>query len=517
MRRGISLIGIVLLVAGFAAASALADGGGETTTTATTTTATTTTSTTLTTTTTPTYVPLAGSSLPKGCVGAGIAAIAYGPDDVVALELPSGGLGASEYSASQPFLTFDSATKAGSGCSHSRVALTNVSLFNSAVTAATVTATDGKGKATVLEVNGAPVSAQAGQTVAVGGWGLLTLGASSGRLSAPLVLRLRYTHDSVPAGTTIFVGFAATAEPPTVTTPTPTPSPHPPIGPSHNHHHTVRRHKPAVAQPLKVTPKLGISSSEYVFPVDGGASYSDTYGANRNDIYDGWHHGDDLFAPLGTPLVAVATGKLTLVGWNELGGWRIWLTDKKGNSFYYAHMAAYSRYILHHRHVQAGQVLGFLGRTGDAFTTTPHLHFEIHPHQLVRLGYDGAVDPTTYLQSWRVEHLPASAIPPAARLRAPSGTPSQEAAVVWGELLKARGLGPDGEPVVAQTPSLRRPFPAQWNTPEFIDARRLASARLAGDSPLSSDGVWTPVAVGVALAALVAFGAFAFLRRRRTA
>jgi MYXO-CTERM domain-containing protein len=514
MRRGISLFGIVVLVAALGAAVARADDGAGTTTTDTTTTATT--ATTLTTTTTPTFVPLAGSSLPQRCVGAGVAAIASSDGTIVALELPSGGLGASEYSASNPFLTFGAAARTGSGCHSGHVALTNVSLFGGAVTAATVTATDGKGNATVLAVNGSPVTATAGQTVAVGGWGLLTLGASSGRLSAPLALRLRYSHDSLPAGTTIFIGFAALAQPRTVTPPPP--PPRPPVGPRHNHRHTVHRHEPRVAQPLTVTPKLGIPSSEYVFPVDRGASYVDTYGANRSDIYDGWHHGDDLFAPLGTPLVAVATGKLTLVGWNELGGWRVWLTDKEGNSFYYAHMAGYARNILHHRQVKAGQVIGFLGRTGDAFTTTPHLHFEIHPHQLVRLGYDGAVDPTTYLQSWRVVHLPASAIPPAARLHAPAGTPSQEAAVVWGELLKARGLGPDGEPAVAQTPSVRRPFPAAWNTPEFVDARRLASAaRLAGDTPVSSDALWPSIAFGVALAALVGLGSFAALRRRRSA
>jgi hypothetical protein len=311
----------------------------------------------------------------------------------------------------------------------------------------------------------------------------------------------------VPAGTTIFLGFAALRQQPSHT-----------VGPQVSHHHPKKNvNKARVPQPLGSTPQLGISVSHYVFPVDGGASYIDTYGAGRNDIYDGWHHGDDLFAPLGTPLVAVATGKLTLVGWNELGGWRVWLTDAEGNSFYYAHMAGYSRFVLHHRHVQAGQVIGFLGRTGDAFPTPPHLHFEIHPHQLVRLGYDGAVDPTTYLASWHVVHLPASAIPAAARLTAPAGTPSQEAAVVWGELLEARGLGPDGEPAVAQTPSLRRPFPAAWNTPEFVDARRLASARLAGDSPSSSDRLWPSIGLGVALAALAAIGSFAFLRRRRSA
>ncbi len=208
----------------------------------------------------------------------------------------------------------------------------------------------------------------------------------------------------------------------------------------------------------------------------------------------------------------MADGKLTLVGWNELGGWRVWLTDKKGNSFYYAHMAGYSSVVLHHRHVKAGQVIGFLGRTGDAFTTPPHLHFEVHPHQrqLVKRGYDGAVDPTTYLKAWHVEHLPASAIPPAARLKAPAGTPSQEAAVVWGELLEARHLMPDGSPIVAQTPSLRRPFPAM--RPDFVDAR---SSRLSSDNPLTPEGLWPSVALAMTLVALAAAGSFAFFRRRR--
>jgi murein DD-endopeptidase MepM/ murein hydrolase activator NlpD len=502
MRRGFSLFGIVLLVAGLATAVARADGG--TGTTDTTTTDTTTTTLPTTTTTAPTYVPLVRSPLPRGCVGAGVAAMTSRGSADVELGTPGAGLGPSDYPASHPFLTLDSAAATGSGCRTGGVTLANVSLFGGAVTATQVTATKGVGNVTGLEVEGSPAAAKRGQTIAVGSWGLLEIGAKNGRLSAPIALRLVYRHNSVPAGTTIFIAFAAVRQQPPGTVVGP-------VGSHPNHAHTHAKNS-GVPQPLTVTPKLGIDASHYVFPVNGGASYSDTYGANRSDIYDGWHHGDDLFAPLGTPLVAVATGTLTLVGWNELGGWRVWLTDKKGNSFYYAHMAGYARGVLHDRHVTAGQVIGFLGRTGDAFTTTPHLHFEIHPHQLVSLGYDGAVDPTTYLHSWRVETLPASAIPPAARLRAPAGTPSQEAAVVWAELLTARHLLPDGEPVVARTPSLRRPFPAAQQEAAFVDARRLASSRLAGNAARP----WLPVALGLALAVLAA-GSFAIVRRRRSA
>ena len=55
--------------------------------------------------------------------------------------------------------------------------------------------------------------------------------------------------------------------------------------------------------------------------------------------------------------------------------------------------------------VSAGDVLGFVGNTGDAEGTPYHLHFEVHPVGLLGLGYDGAVDPTTYLDAWK--HLQA--------------------------------------------------------------------------------------------------------------
>ena len=57
--------------------------------------------------------------------------------------------------------------------------------------------------------------------------------------------------------------------------------------------------------------------------------------------------------------------------------------------------------------MKAGQVVGFMGNTGDAEGAATHLHFEVHPVSLIYLGYDGAVDPTTYLQSWRrLRNLP---------------------------------------------------------------------------------------------------------------
>ena len=548
MRRGVCfvLIGVLLAAAGAASAYADATTTATTTTTSATTTAPTTTTATTTAAPTPAYARLAPAYLPAGCVGAGDAAIAMPGRPVLVLGTPASGRGPSSYPAKAPIVRFLGASGSGSSCTDSQVSLDSVSLFGGAVTAHSVSGTHGRGSVSGLSVYGSPVSVGAGHSVGVGGWGEVTVQKTVGRITAPLVVQLLAAHRGLPAGTTIAFAFAASAQtvaaPPkhkhasgsgthssahthnSGSAPKPKHSGH--AKTKHRDHHKAR----PVAQPLTATPSLGFKPKHFVFPIDGGASYVDTYGANRNDIYDGWHHGDDLFAPLGTPVVAVARGTLSLVGWNELGGWRLWLTDRKGNSYYYAHLAGYARWILTHPHVRAGQVLGFLGRTGDAFTTTPHLHFEIHPHLYVGLGYDGAVDPTRYLQSWKVEHVPADEIPRPAKLRAPVGAPRQEAAVVWRQLLAARHLLPakgttspgTGSSTAAGMAVLRpvAPFP---HPPSYL-ASGASPLRLPGLAPASArvqaSGSNVPLLVGGplggALALAAAAGTFLFRRRRRT-
>jgi murein DD-endopeptidase MepM/ murein hydrolase activator NlpD len=298
-----------------------------------------------------------------------------------------------------------------------------------------------------LEVAGAATDPVPGATVAVADWGTLSIAAQADlpRLAplrhwaAALSLRLLKPHAGLPAGTLVLVGYAAAnrapapppapVKPPATTTapittsaPTttaqatttapaaaaPKPKPKPkqakpkpePRKPKPRTHARAHRHprRRKLGQPLTVLPPLQVSGD--VFPVAGGADWGDTYGGERSDVPGGWHHGDDLFAPLGTPVVAVASGTVFAVGWNEVGGWRLWLRDAAGNSFYYAHLSGYTRLARDNRHVERGDVLGFVGNTGDAFTTEPHLHFEVHPNATLYLGYDGAVDPTSYLRSW---------------------------------------------------------------------------------------------------------------------
>jgi murein DD-endopeptidase MepM/ murein hydrolase activator NlpD len=156
---------------------------------------------------------------------------------------------------------------------------------------------------------------------------------------------------------------------------------------------------PLVRPPLGLQPKL--SAGGYVFPVYGPSSFGDTFGAFRGDVSGNWHHGDDIFAPLGAPILAVADGTVFSVGWNDVGGNRLWLRDDQGNEFYYAHLSAYTPLAKNGLRVHAGEMLGFVGNTGDAQGTPTHLHFEVHPFPLLFMGYDGAVDPTPYLNAWK--------------------------------------------------------------------------------------------------------------------
>jgi murein DD-endopeptidase MepM/ murein hydrolase activator NlpD len=525
MRRGVWLFVLGVLAAAIGAASAHADGTTGTTAT----------------TATPAYARLTPSFLPAACVGAGEAAIVEPGSRVLALGTPASDRGPSAYPATAPVVAFASASASGSTCKTASVTLQSVSLFGGLVTATSLSATHGSGTVSGLAINGSPVALAAGQTALLGDWGEVTSGRTVGRLTAPLAVVLFARHGSLPAGTTILLGFAASAQPvkkasgrthdSTTTTPaatTTTPTTTPATAPRHSqpksatkakkhHHHDHHHAKKQAPQPLTARPSLGYKPGHYVFPVNGGASYSDTYGGVRNDIYDGWHHGDDLFASLGTPIVAVATGKLSLVGWNQLGGWRLWLTDGKGNSFYYAHLAGYSRWILDHPNVKAGQVIGFLGRTGDAFTTAPHLHFEIHPRLYLDLGYDGAVDPTTYLQKWHTVWVPKNEMPRPAKLAAPVGTPAQEAAVVWHELLVARHLlgthKKAAAPLVTPDEFPRRGMlQAAGVTPRRITGIQVTSAHASATDVLPWLGGGSG---GLAILALSA-GGFFVRRRRRT-
>jgi murein DD-endopeptidase MepM/ murein hydrolase activator NlpD len=124
-------------------------------------------------------------------------------------------------------------------------------------------------------------------------------------------------------------------------------------------------------------PFAGLGGEErpggFIFPVLGGAKYTNDWGAPRATT--GRHQGTDLFAAAGTPVVAVEDGTITKMGDSRIGGLRIWLNGK----FYYAHLSGFAKGLKQGAKVKAGQIIGYVGNTGDARGTPPHLHFGYSP------------------------------------------------------------------------------------------------------------------------------------------
>jgi murein DD-endopeptidase MepM/ murein hydrolase activator NlpD len=313
--------------------------------------------------------------------------------------------------------------------------ISGLSLFGGEIAAASITARAsakaGKivtGEAKGSGVSGVTVLGQAvgpGSSVAFGSWGTVSVLQQSGAQFASegrrgfqarvtgLVVTLTAEHAGAPAGTTIVVGSVdvsalralAPKAPPRKIAPPKTAEQPKPTKPKKERKKSLL--PPIREIPFNVFPKL--TAGGYVFPVYGAAAYTDTFGAPRANT--GWHHGEDIFAPLGAPILAVANGIVFSVGWNDIGGLRLWLQDLAGNEFYYAHLSAFSPLAVNGAQVRAGDVLGFMGNTGDAEATPPHLHFEIHPASLMYMGYDGVVAAKPYLDAWRrLEDVPLTGV-----------------------------------------------------------------------------------------------------------
>ena len=123
----------------------------------------------------------------------------------------------------------------------------------------------------------------------------------------------------------------------------------------------------------------GLSRTTLAMPVVGVEPYHlyNSWGAAR----DGGrrkHRGIDIFAPKGTAVVAVADGIISYIGEQPKGGQCLWLTTEAGASFYYAHLDRWAPGLYEGMEVRTGDLLGYVGNTGNAKTTPPHLHFGIN-------------------------------------------------------------------------------------------------------------------------------------------
>jgi Peptidase family M23 len=142
-----------------------------------------------------------------------------------------------------------------------------------------------------------------------------------------------------------------------------------------------------------------------VFPIVGAVAFTNDFGAAR---YSGTHQGNDLMAPRRTIAVATEPGTVKFWTTSAPAGCMLYLYGKSGTTYLYIHLnndvtkgndnrgscvpgMAYAKGLRDGAHVEAGQPVGYVGNSGDADSTDPHLHFEVHPND------GGAVNPFPYL------------------------------------------------------------------------------------------------------------------------
>lgn len=123
-------------------------------------------------------------------------------------------------------------------------------------------------------------------------------------------------------------------------------------------------------------------------PLSGTALQMPVVGIRSVNLYDSWgdprdggrrpHRGIDIFAPRGTAVIAVTDGIISYIGNQPKGGHCLWLTTESGTSFYYAHLDRWAAGLYEGMEVQRGEILGYVGNTGNALTTPPHLHFGVN-------------------------------------------------------------------------------------------------------------------------------------------
>jgi murein DD-endopeptidase MepM/ murein hydrolase activator NlpD len=114
-----------------------------------------------------------------------------------------------------------------------------------------------------------------------------------------------------------------------------------------------------------------------VCPVDGASSFSDTWGAPRSGGRT--HKGVDMSASKGTPLVAMEAGGIYRLSNSSLGGISLYLLGNSGDMYYYAHLDAWAEGLAGGGRVAAGDLVGYVGTSGNSPAWVPHLHLGWKP------------------------------------------------------------------------------------------------------------------------------------------
>jgi hypothetical protein len=127
---------------------------------------------------------------------------------------------------------------------------------------------------------------------------------------------------------------------------------------------------------------------------DDANSNSD-YCSDLHCTWHGSHLGNDIWADEGAPVVATVDGVVVQSEWSDYSGNRITIRDAHGFSHFSCHLQRREPSIIVGRAVRAGEIIGYVGKTGSASNGVVHLHYSIYPGD----DYDHGVDPWPYLRA----------------------------------------------------------------------------------------------------------------------
>jgi murein DD-endopeptidase MepM/ murein hydrolase activator NlpD len=116
------------------------------------------------------------------------------------------------------------------------------------------------------------------------------------------------------------------------------------------------------------------------------------------------HEGQDIFASRGTPILSATSGYVVKIGEDNLGGHTVSVIGDGGRKYYYAHLDSYAPRLEVGDYVTRTTVLGYVGSTGNADGTPPHLHFGVYTTT-------GAIDPLPLLKDRPEEKKPVASKP----------------------------------------------------------------------------------------------------------
>ncbi len=153
-------------------------------------------------------------------------------------------------------------------------------------------------------------------------------------------------------------------------------------------------------RPLARHPKPRLEDRDLVVPVQGikpdqlVRTFTDARGSSRK------HEAIDILAPIGTPVVAIESGKIARLFNSKAGGITIYQFDPTERfCYYYAHLDRYADGLRENDTVKRGQVIGYVGVSGNAPKDTPHLHFAVFRLTEAKRWWEGTpVDPYDILR-----------------------------------------------------------------------------------------------------------------------